>query len=43
MFVIGVKPKKIQGENGEIIEIPDINKAKITGLYFFNGQYPDGI
>lgn len=43
ILVIGVKPKKVEGENGEIIEMPDIAKAKITGLYFFNGQYPEGI
>ena len=30
-------------ENGDIIEVPDISKAKITGLYFFNGQFPEGI
>lgn len=43
VLVIGVKPKKILDENGETIEIPDISKAKITGIYYFNGQYPEGI
>ena len=23
--------------------MPDISKAQVKGLYFFNGQYPEGI
>lgn len=40
ILVIGVKPKKIENENGEIIEMLDIKSAKVTEIYYFNGQYP---
>jgi len=26
-----------------MIEIPDITPAKVTEIYYFNGQYPEGI
>jgi translation elongation factor EF-G len=42
-LVIGVKPKKVTTQTGEIIEVPDITKAKVSGLYYFNGQYPEGV
>jgi hypothetical protein len=38
--VIGVKPKKLENWKGEIIEMPDITSAKVTEIYYFNGQYP---
>ena len=41
--MIGVKPKKVETETGEVIEVADISKAEVSGLYFFNGQYPEGI
>ncbi len=40
MLVIGVKPKKVTTLTGEVIEIPDITTTRISGLYYFNGQYP---
>lgn len=43
ILVIGAKKKKITNEQGEIIEVPDIEKVQINNLYVFNGQYPDGI
>lgn len=42
-MIIGVKPKKITTNTGEVIEVPDITTAKISGLYYFNGQYPEGV
>ena len=24
-------------------EVPDVEKVTVSGLYFFNGQYPEGI
>lgn len=38
--MIGAKPKQITAQNGEITEVPDITVARVTGLYFFNGQFP---
>jgi ribosome assembly protein 1 len=43
VLAIGAKPKKITNQNGEVIEVPDIAAAKVSGLYFFNGQYPEGV
>ena len=43
ILIISPKPKKITNENGEVLFIPDISKAKVNGLYYFNGQYPEGI
>lgn len=43
VLVIGAKPKKITAQNGEVIEVPDITTTRVSGLYFFNGQYPEGV
>jgi translation elongation factor EF-G len=43
IFVIGAKKKKVTNAEGEIVEVPDIEKVRVDNLYVFNGQYPDGI